>query len=114
MPFLAPKNYFELYPLEKLPLLSYPSKLRDTLPKTAISKRYDRFGLELRKEDPVLRREYMQAYHACAFLVLDTNYRSRWVHSKSFGSFCRLGKKVRPGINAVIGEWVGSLPFVCR
>ena len=60
MPFLAPKNYFELYPLEKLPLLSYPSKLRDTLPKTAISKRYDRFGLELRKEDPALRREYMQ------------------------------------------------------
>ena len=65
VPFLAPDKYFELYPPEKLPLLSYPSKLWDTLPKTAISKRYEAFGFELGKEDPALRREYMQAYHAC-------------------------------------------------
>ena len=65
VPFLAPDKYFELYPPEKLPLLSYPSKLWESLPKTAISKRYEAFGFELGKEDPSLRREYMQAYHAC-------------------------------------------------
>ena len=65
VPFLAPDKYFELYPSEKLPLLSYPSNLWDTLPKTAISKRYEAFGFELGKENPGLRREYMQSYHAC-------------------------------------------------
>ena len=54
VPFLAPDKYFDLYPSEEIPLLSYPAKLWDALPKTAISKRYEAFGFELGKEDPEL------------------------------------------------------------
>ena len=69
VPFLAPDKYFDLYPADQIPFALDRPKLWDSLPKTAISKRYESFGFELGKENPALRREYMQAYHACISFI---------------------------------------------
>lgn len=69
VPFLAPDKYFDLYPLEGIRYRPDRPDLWDTLPKTAISKRYEAFGFELGKENDALRREYMQAYHACISFI---------------------------------------------
>lgn len=69
VPFLAPDKYFDLYPLEGISYEADRSKLWESLPKMAISKRYEAFGFELGKENDALRREYMQAYHACVSFV---------------------------------------------
>ncbi len=69
VPFLAPDKYFTLYPPNKITFTPDRPNLWDSLPKTAISKRYEAFGFELGKENPSRRREYMQAYHACVSFV---------------------------------------------
>ncbi|HAY81061.1 MAG TPA: hypothetical protein DCY79_14745 [Planctomycetaceae bacterium] len=69
VPFLAPGKYFDLYPSSEIPFTADRPKLWDSLPSTAISKRYQAFGFELGKENPELRREYMQAYHACISFI---------------------------------------------
>jgi len=69
VPFLAPDKYFDLYPLEEIVYEPDRPDLWDSLPKTAISKRYDAFGFELGREDDALRRKYMQAYHACVSFI---------------------------------------------
>jgi arylsulfatase A-like enzyme len=69
VPFLAPDKYFDLYPLEEITYTPDRANLWDSLPKTAISKRYEAFGFELGKENDTLRREYMQAYHACISFI---------------------------------------------
>lgn len=65
VPFLAPDKYFEMYPKEKLSYTPNRPDLWDSLPKDAMVKRFTSFGFELGKENDDLRREYMQAYHAC-------------------------------------------------
>ena len=65
VPFLAPTKYFDRYPLDKIVYERDRPNLWDSIPKSAMSKRYEAFGFELGKEDDALRREYMQAYHAC-------------------------------------------------
>ena len=69
VPFLAPNKYFDLYPLEKIVYRVDQPNLWENLPQSAISKRYTAFGFELGKEDASLRREYMQAYHACISFI---------------------------------------------
>ena len=69
VPFLAPGKYFDLYPPGEIPFTPDRSNLWDRLPRTAVSKRYEAFGFELGKENPELRREYMQAYHACVSFI---------------------------------------------
>ncbi len=69
VPFLAPDNYFDLYPLDGIVYQPDRSNLWEGLPKSAISKRYSAFGFELGKENDSLRREYMQAYHACISFI---------------------------------------------
>ncbi len=69
VPFLVPSQYFDLYPTDKITYESDRSDLWDTLPKTALSKRYHAFGFELGVENDALRREYMQAYHACVSFI---------------------------------------------
>jgi len=69
VPFLAPDKYFDLYPLDRITFTRDRSSLWDGLPKTAITKRYQAFGFELGKENDALRREYMQAYHACISFI---------------------------------------------
>jgi iduronate 2-sulfatase len=41
----------------------------DFLPQSALSKRYEAFGFEFGKENHALRKEYMQAYHACVSFI---------------------------------------------
>ena len=69
VPFLAPDKYFDLYPLNKITYQNDRPNLWDNLPSSALSKRYEAFGFELGKENHPLRREYMQAYHACVSFI---------------------------------------------
>ncbi|MDB4754612.1 translation elongation factor 4, partial [Akkermansiaceae bacterium] len=46
-----------------------PRNLWETLPKRAMNTRFKEFGFEFSKEDDALRREYMQAYHACISFI---------------------------------------------
>jgi len=64
-PFLAPDAYFDMYPKEDLKFSPPPQDFWKQAPKSAISKRYKGFGFEFEVENDPLRREYMQAYHAC-------------------------------------------------
>ena len=72
--FLAPENYFDMYPVEEIVYAADDPDLWESLPSTAKSNRYGAFGFELGKEKDALRREYMQAYHACITFV-DTQLR---------------------------------------
>ena len=65
VPFLAPDKYFDLYPLDAIRYTPDRPDLWDSLPRKAINTRFKEFGFELGKENDALRREYMQAYHAC-------------------------------------------------
>lgn len=69
VPFLAPDKYFEMYPKKNLRYGYTPSNFWNTVPKSSISKRYEGFGFELGVENEDLRREYMQAYHACVSFI---------------------------------------------
>ena len=69
VPFLAPDRYFDRYPLDKLQYTPDRSDLWDSLPGMAKVKRYEAFGFEFGVENDTLRREYMQAYHACVSFI---------------------------------------------
>ena len=69
VPFLAPDKYFDLYPLDGISYQADRPNLWNFLPKSALSKRYEAFGFQLGKENHPLRREYMQAYHACVSFI---------------------------------------------
>jgi iduronate 2-sulfatase len=64
-PFLAPDKYFDLYPQSELQFEPGPEGFWDTAPASAKTKRYEGFDFEFEVENDALRREYMQAYHAC-------------------------------------------------
>jgi iduronate 2-sulfatase len=69
VPFLAPDAYFEMYPKDELKFSPAPPNFWDQAPKRAMVKRYKSFGFELGVENGPLRREYMQAYHACISMI---------------------------------------------
>jgi iduronate 2-sulfatase len=69
VPFLAPDAYFDLYPPENLRYPPTPPDIWKQVPRSAMVKRYQAFGFELGVENDPLRREYMQAYHACITFV---------------------------------------------
>ena len=69
VPFLAPDKYFDLYPLNEMIYLTERPNLWNFLPPSAISKRYEAFGFDFAKENHALRKEYMQAYHACVSFI---------------------------------------------
>jgi len=65
VPFLAPQKYFDRYPLKGVKYVKNPDNDWADIPIMAASHRYKAFGFELDQENDALRREYMQAYHAC-------------------------------------------------
>ena len=69
VPFLAPDKYFEMYPKAGLRYTPDPADHWDQIPNIAMVKRYENFGFELGVENDDLRREYMQAYHACITFI---------------------------------------------
>ena len=69
VPFLAPDKYFDLYPQEELKFQPASLKFWEQVSEYAQTKRYGGFGFEFGVENDKLRREYMQAYHACISFV---------------------------------------------
>ncbi|MEM9646322.1 MAG: sulfatase [Planctomycetota bacterium] len=69
VPFLAPDKYFDAYPRESLVFSPAPAKFWEQAPKTAMVRRFEGFGFELGVENDSLRRDYMQAYHACVSFI---------------------------------------------
>ena len=69
VPFLAPDKYFEAYPFESLKFEPASIKFWSQAPKLAQTKRYRAFGFEFGVENDKLRREYVQAYHACISFI---------------------------------------------
>jgi iduronate 2-sulfatase len=65
VPFWAPQKYFDRYPLDALRYRPTPADDWRHRPELAMVKRFQAFGFELGKENDALRREYIQAYHAC-------------------------------------------------
>lgn len=68
-PFLAPDKYFEMYPKADLKFTPASLEFWKTVPKIAQTKRYEGFDFEFGVENDPLRREYMQAYHACISFI---------------------------------------------
>ena len=69
VPFLAPQKYFDLYPLESITYKPDRANLWDSIPRRAMNTRFKEFGFEQFKENDPLRRNYMQAYHACVSFI---------------------------------------------
>ena len=65
VPFLAPRKYFDQYPVDKLKFPLSPANDWEDMPALAMVKRFQSFGFEMGRENDSLRREYTQAYHAC-------------------------------------------------
>ncbi len=69
VPFLAPNAYFDKYPRQDLVFSPAPPDFWDQAPKMAMVKRYEGFGFEFGVENDTLRRDYIQAYHACVSFI---------------------------------------------
>ncbi|MEC9035199.1 MAG: sulfatase [Verrucomicrobiota bacterium] len=69
VPFLAPQEYFDKYPLKSLKFSLSPANDWEDIPDLAMVKRFKSFGFEMGSENDSLRREYTQAYHACISYV---------------------------------------------
>lgn len=69
VPFLAPDKYFAMYPKADLKFTPASLEFWKTVPLIAQTKRYEGFGFEFGVENDDLRREYMQAYHACISFI---------------------------------------------
>ncbi len=69
VPFLAPNKYFDMYPKADLQFTPGSLEFWKTAPKIAQTKRYEGFGFEFGVENDSLRRDYMQAYHACISFI---------------------------------------------
>ena len=65
VPFLAPRKYFDQYPVNKIKFPLSPANDWEDMPALAMVKRFQAFGFEMGRENDSLRREYTQAYHAC-------------------------------------------------
>ena len=68
-PFLAPDRYFDMYPKAELKFTPALREFWETVPRIAQTKRYEGFGFEFGVENEDLRRDYMQAYHACISFI---------------------------------------------
>ncbi|MDG2219848.1 MAG: sulfatase [Rubripirellula sp.] len=69
IPFLAPDKYFAMYPPAELKFTPASMEFWKQAPMLARTKRYEGFGFEFGVENDSLRREYMQAYHACISFI---------------------------------------------
>ncbi|MDF1844837.1 MAG: sulfatase [Rubripirellula sp.] len=69
IPFLAPDKYFAMYPPAELKFTPASLEFWQHAPAIARTKRYEGFGFEFGVENDSLRREYMQAYHACISFI---------------------------------------------
>ncbi|MEM0925096.1 MAG: sulfatase [Planctomycetota bacterium] len=69
VPFLAPDHYFAKHPKESIVFPPASLEYWETAPKLAQTKRYEGFGFQFGVENSELRRDYIQAYHACISFI---------------------------------------------
>ncbi|MEO2015812.1 MAG: sulfatase [Fuerstiella sp.] len=69
IPFLAPDKYFDMYPPAELKFTPASLEFWKHAPEIARTKRYERYDFEFGVRNDSLRREYMQAYHACVSFI---------------------------------------------
>ncbi len=69
VPFLAPNGYFDMYPRKGLKFSPAPADFWKQAPMIAATRRCEGFGFKFGVENDPLRREYMQAYHACISFI---------------------------------------------
>ena len=69
IPFIAPDKYFAMYPPAELKFTAASMEFWKQAPRIARTKRYEGFDFEFGVENDALRREYMQAYHACISFI---------------------------------------------
>jgi iduronate 2-sulfatase len=69
IPFLAPDKYFEMYPTEDLIFDEASLEFWKQAPEIAQTKRYKGYDFEFGVKNDALRREYIQAYHACVSFI---------------------------------------------
>jgi iduronate 2-sulfatase len=69
IPFLAPDKYFAMYPPAELKFTPASLEFWKQAPEIARTKRYVGFDFEFGVENDALRREYIQAYHACISFI---------------------------------------------
>ena len=69
VPFLAPDKYFTMYPKADLQFKPASLDFWNTVPRIAQTNRYEGFGFEFGVENDDLRRDYIQAYHACISFI---------------------------------------------
>lgn len=69
VPYLAPDKYFQLYPRESLQFRPDSPGFWSQAPRIAQTKKYAEYGFEIGVENDPLRREFMQAYHACISFI---------------------------------------------
>ena len=69
VPFLAPDKYFDMYPKAELQFTPAALEFWKTVPRIAQTKRYEGFGFQFGVANDDLRRDYMQAYHACISFI---------------------------------------------
>ncbi len=69
VPFLAPDEYFDMYPKADLKFQPASLEFWEHVPKIAQTKRYEGFGFEFGVENDDLRRDYIQSYHACISFI---------------------------------------------
>ncbi|VGO13954.1 Arylsulfatase [Pontiella desulfatans] len=65
VPFWAPKRYFDMYPLNEVPIMQNPLNDWDDIPEVALYNRYVAYGFKPARPNDLLAAEYVQAYHAC-------------------------------------------------
>lgn len=68
-PFLAPDKYFAMYPKAELQFTPASLEFWKTVPRIAQTNRHVGFGFDFGVNNDDLRREYMQAYHACISFI---------------------------------------------
>ncbi len=69
LPFLAPDKYFDQYPKSGLKFTPATLEFWNQAPRMAQTNRYTGFGFKFGVRNDDLRRDYIQAYHACISFI---------------------------------------------
>ena len=69
IPCLAPDKYFDMYPTARLKVNPASLEFWKQAPAIARTKRYEGYDFEFGVENDSLRREHIQAYHACISFI---------------------------------------------
>ncbi len=69
VPFVVPKDYFDLYDASALRFSAESPRSADKATAQSVTRRYEHFGFRYDREDAALRRKYLHAYFSCVSFV---------------------------------------------